>query len=168
MSIANPYLDDDFLTAGVMSRRCVAWVFDVFLIAVLVCVLWWILVAFGVLTFGLGFSAMSLLPLVPFFYHFLSLLGSSSATPGQQMTGLTVRRYGDLGPPIALQALISVLVFYLTLATTGLLLLVALFTTGHRTLHDIVSGLVVVRVRAMQTLTGTSGGWNIPGGSSAP
>jgi uncharacterized RDD family membrane protein YckC len=168
MSFANPYLDDDFLTAGVMSRRCVAWAFDVFLIAVLVCVLWWILVAFGVLTFGLGFGAMSLLPLVPFFYHFLSLLGSSSATPGQQMTGLTVRRCGDLGPPTPLQALISVVVFYLTLATTGLLLLVALFTTGHRTLHDIVSGLVVVRVRAMQTLTATSGGWNIPGGPSAP
>ena len=94
MSFANPYLDNDFLTAGVITRRCVAWVFDVFLIAVLVCVLWWILVAFGVLTFGLGFSAMSLLPLVPFFYHFLSLLGSSSATPGQQMTGLAGCRYG--------------------------------------------------------------------------
>jgi uncharacterized RDD family membrane protein YckC len=168
MSFANPYQDDDYLTAGVMSRRCVAWVFDVFLIAVLVWALWWILVMFGVLTLGLGFGAMSILPFVPFFYHFLSLLGSSSATPGQQMTGLTVRRYGDLGPPTALQALVSVVVFYLTLATTGLLLVVALFTTGHRTLHDLVSGLVVVRVRAMQTLTAPGGGWNMPGGSSVP
>jgi uncharacterized RDD family membrane protein YckC len=168
MSFGNPYLDNDFLTDGVMSRRCVAWLFDVVLIMVLICALWGILFMFGVLTFGLGFGAMSILPFVPFSYHFLSLLGASSATPGQQMTGLTVRRDFDLGPPTALQALASVLVFYLTLATSGLLLAVALFTRRHRTLHDLVSGLVVVRERAMRTLTETGGGWNMVGGASAP
>jgi uncharacterized RDD family membrane protein YckC len=146
----------------------VAWLFDVFLIALLVWVLWWILVMFGLLTFGLGFGAMSILPFVPFCYHFLSLLGASSATPGQQMTGLTVRRDFDLGPPNPMQALASVLMFYLTLATSGLLLVVALFTRRHRTLHDLVSGLVVVRVRGMQTLTGAGAGWNMSGGTSAP
>src|SRR5476649_2822527 len=164
MSFGNPHLDDDLLTSGVMSRRCVAWVFDFFLIAVLVWVLWWILVMFGLLTFGLGFGAMSILPFVPFCYNFLSLLGASNATPGQQMMGLTVRRDYDLGPPAGLQALASVLLFYLTLATSGLLLVVALFTTRHRTLHDLISGLVVVRVRAL-TAGGT--GWNMPGGASA-
>jgi uncharacterized RDD family membrane protein YckC len=165
MSFGNPYLDDDRLTGGVMARRCVAWVFDIFLIAVLLWFLWWILVMFGLLTFGLGFGAMSILPFVPLCYHFLSLLGSSSATPGQQMMGLTVRRDFDLGPPTGLQALASVLVFYLTLATSGLLLLVALFTRRHRTLHDLVSGLVVVRVRAMRTLTEMGGGWNMSSGT---
>jgi uncharacterized RDD family membrane protein YckC len=164
MSFGNPHLDDDLLTSGVMSRRCVAWVFDFFLIAVLVWVLWWILVMFGLLTFGLGFGAMSILPFVPFCYNFLSLLGASSATPGQQMMGLTVRRDFDLGPPTGVQALVSVLLFYLTLATSGLLLVVALFTTRHRTLHDLISGLVVVRVRA---LTAGRTGWNMPGGASA-
>jgi uncharacterized RDD family membrane protein YckC len=166
MSFGNPYPDDDFLTGGVMSRRCVAWVFDLFLIAVLVWVLWWVLFMFGLLTLGLGFGAMSILPIVPFCYHFLSLLGSSSATPGQQMAGLTVRRDFDLGPPSTLQALVLVVLFYLTLATSGLLLVVALFTRRHRTLHDLVSGLVVVRVAAMQALTGMGGGWNMPGGAS--
>lgn len=168
MSFGNPYLDDDLLTGGVMSRRCVAWVFDIFLIAVLVWVLWWILVMFGMLTFGLGFGAMSILPFVPFCYNLLSLLGSSSATPGQQMMGLTVRRDFDLGPPTGLQALASVLVYYFTLATSGLLLLVALFTRRRRTLHDLVSGLVVVRVRAMRTLTEMGGGWNMSGGTFTP
>src|ERR1700733_8502642 len=98
MSFGSPYLDDDFLTGGVMSRRCVAWVIDVFLIAMLIWVLWWILLMFGLLTLGLGFGAMSILPFVPFCYHFLSLLGSSSVTPGQQMMGLTVRRDTDIGP----------------------------------------------------------------------
>ncbi len=159
MSFSTPYPNAYFLTEGVMSRRCVAWVFDAFLIAVLLFALWWVLAMFGLLTFGLGFGAMSILPFVPFCYHFLSLLGASSATPGQQMVGLTVRRDYDLGPPTGIQALVSVLVFYLTLATSGLLLVVALFTSRHRTLHDLVSGLVVVRARA---LTATAGGMNMP------
>src|SRR5476649_35842 len=119
MSFGNPHLDDDLLTSGVMSRRCVAWVFDFFLIAVLVWVLWWVLVMFGLLTFGLGFGAMSILPFVPFCYHFFSLLCASSATPGQRMMGLTVRRNYDLGPPTGLQALVSVLTFYLTISVSG-------------------------------------------------
>lgn len=159
MSYGGPYLDADFLTSGVMSRRCVAWVFDAFLIAIMLFALWWVLVLFGFLTFGLGFGAMAILPFVPFCYHFLSLLGASAATPGQQMMGLTVRRDFDLGPPGGLQALASVLVFYLTLATSGLLLVVALFTARHRTLHDLVSGLVVVRSRA---LAASAGGWTAP------
>jgi uncharacterized RDD family membrane protein YckC len=168
MSYAAPYLDDDFLVGGALLRRCLAWVVDVVLISLLVFVLWWLLVMIGLLTFGLGFGAMSILPFVPFCYHLLSLLSSASATPGQQIFGLTVRRDFDLGPPTALQALVSTAVFYLTLATSGLLLVVALFTVRHRTLHDLVSGLVVVRVRAMQALTAPGGGWNMQGGTSAP
>jgi len=165
MSYGSSYLDDDFLTAGVMSRRCVAWVIDVILIALLIWVLWWILVMFGFLTLGLGFGAMGMLPFVPFCYHFLSLLGAASATPGQRIMGLTVRRNDDLGPPTGLQALLSVLLFYLTMATSGLLLVFALFTIRHRTLHDLVSGLVVVRVQA---LTASGGDWNMYGGTPAP
>jgi uncharacterized RDD family membrane protein YckC len=165
MSFGNTYLTDEFLTGGVMSRRCVAWVIDIVLIALLVWVLWWLLMFVGLLTFGLGWGAIGMLPLVPFCYHFFSLLGAASATPGQRMVGLTVRRNDDFGPPPALQALISVLGFYLTLATSGVLLVVALFTIRHRTLHDLVSGLVVVRVQA---LTAPGGGWNMYGGAPAP
>ena len=165
MSYGSPYLDDNVLTDGAVSRRCIAWLIDFALIAVLVWILWWILVMFGVLTLGLGFGAMGLLPFVPFAYQLLSLLSSPSATPGQQVMGLTVRRNDDLGPPNGLQALISVALFSLTMATSGLLLIVALFTIRHRTLHDLLSGLVVVRVRA---LTGEMGIWNMYGGTSAP
>ena len=125
-----------------MSRRCVAWVFDAFLIAIMLFALWWVLVLFGFLTFGLGFGAMAILPFVPFCYHFLSLLGASAATPGQQMMGLTVRRDFDLGPPEGLQALVSVLVLYLTLATSGLLLVVsARFKAGAGTCRKLASAI---------------------------
>lgn len=167
MSYGSTYLDDVFLTDGVMARRCVGWLIDIVLVALLVWVLWWLLALFGVLTLGLGFSAMAILPLVPFCYHFLSLLSYATATPGQQAVGLTVRRNYDLGPPTVVQALVMVLMYYLTLATSGLLLVVALFTVRHRTLHDIVSGLVVVRVRAMETLTAQGGNWNMRDGSSS-
>ena len=160
-----PATDPDLLTRGVVTRRVIAWSIDVLLLALIMLALWLVLMLFGVLTLGLGFGALGLLPFVPFCYHVLFLAGPSSATPGQQMLGLIVRRNDDFGRPTALQAVISTLVFYLTLATSGLLLLIVLITTRHRTLHDLVSGLVVVRVEAMQPLTPPFGYGNIPGGS---
>ena len=121
-------------------------------------------VALGVLTFGIGLGALGLLPFVPVLYQVISLTSSASATPGQQMMGLKVRRDNDFGPPTAGQALVAVLVLAVTMATSGLLLVVALFTVRHRTLHDILSGLVVVRTRA---LTAGPGRWNMRGGASA-
>lgn len=161
MSFSDGYDYEGFLVDGVLTRRCLGWLVDLFLIGVLVSALWWLLAIFGILTFGLGFGAMAVLPFVPFLYHFLSLLSGASATPGQQLLGLTVRRDADLGPPTAVQALVSVLVFYLTMATSGLLLLVALFTARRRTPHDILSGLVVVRAEAFRTLTAGAPGWNM-------
>jgi uncharacterized RDD family membrane protein YckC len=153
---------DDAFISGVLSRRCFAWLLDLVLIGLILVVLWTILFLFGLLTLGLGFGAMAVLPAVPFLYHFLSLMRPSSATPGQAMMGLTVRRDEDLGPPTGLQALIFTVVFYLTLATSGLLLLIALFTVRHRTLHDLASDLVVVRRYAFEDWCRQTGaGWMV-------
>ena len=160
-----PVPDDYLLTRGVMSRRVFGWCIDLLLLALILLVLWVVFMLFGLLTLGLGFPLLGALPFVPFCYHVLFLAGASSATPGQQFMGLVVRRNDDFGRPSPLQAVISTLVFYLTLATSGLLLLVALITDRHRTLHDLVSGLVVVRAEAMQPLTPPFGYGNIPGGS---
>ncbi len=160
-----PVPDDYLLTRGVMSRRVFGWCIDLLLLALILLVLWVVFMLFGLLTLGLGFPLLGALPFVPFCYHVLFLAGPSSATPGQQFMGLVVRRNDDFGRPSPLQAVISTLVFYLTLATSGLLLLVALITDRHRTLHDLVSGLVVVRAEAMQPLTLPFGYGNIPGGS---
>jgi uncharacterized RDD family membrane protein YckC len=155
-------IDDYWLTEGVLARRIFAWLIDVLLIGLIVAALWLVLLLFGVLTLGLGLPLLGALPFVPFCYHLLFVAAPASATPGQQALGLVVRRNDDLGRPTPVQALIYTLLFYLTLATTGLLLLFALFTIRHRTLHDLASGLVVVRARA---LTGGLGSWNMQGGS---
>lgn len=160
-----PVPDDYLLTQGVMTRRVFGWFIDLLLLALILVVLWVVFMLFGLLTLGLGFPLLGVLPFVPFCYHVLFLAGPSSATPGQRMVGLLVRRNDDFGHPTALQAVISTIVFYLTLATSGLLLLVALITLRHRTLHDLVSGLVVVRIDAMAPLTPPYGYGNIPGGS---
>ena len=156
---------DDYLTAGVIFGRCVAWVVDLCLIGLTMFLLYWVLLMFGVLTLGLGFWLLPAVSAVPFAYHMLSLLGAASATPGQRMMGLTVRRDEDFGPPTLARAAVSTVLYYGTLATSGLLLLVALFTPRHRTLHDLLSGLVVVRRRALESLTPRAGPWTMYHGS---
>jgi uncharacterized RDD family membrane protein YckC len=155
-------IDDYWLTEGVLFRRVVAWFIDVILVALLLVALWFGLLLFGVVTLGLGLPLLGVLPFVPFCYHCFFIAGPSSATPGQQALGLVVRRNDDLGRPTQIQAVIYTLVFFVTLATTGLLLVIAFFTERRRTLHDMASGLVVVRARA---LTRGFGSWNMQGGS---
>ena len=154
--------DDDFLTEGVLARRVLAWLLDLVIIGLIFVGLWIALLVLGVLTLGFGLSLFALLPFVPFCYHVLTLAGPMSATPGQAALGLVVRRNEDFGRPTALQAVISTLLFYATLATSGFLLVIALFTIRRRTLHDLASGLVVLRAR---TLTQGAGYWNMPRGS---
>jgi uncharacterized RDD family membrane protein YckC len=145
------------LLAGVRRRRCFAWVIDIILVTLLVGTIWISLLLLGLLTFGVGWWLLGFVPLVPFAYHCLFLTSAMSATPGQAMLGLMVRRDDDLGPPTLAQAVISTLCFYLTLATSGLLLLAALFIHHKRTLHDLISGLVVVRAHAWRDWALTSG-----------
>ncbi|HVC62425.1 MAG TPA: RDD family protein [Acetobacteraceae bacterium] len=161
-----PVPDDDLLTQGVVTRRVFAWFLDLLLLALIMLVLWLALMLFGLLTLGLGFPMLGLLPFVPFCYNVLFLAAPSSATPGQRMLGLLVRRNDDLGRPTALQAVISTIVFYLTFAPPlDLLLLIVLVTVRRRALHDLASGLVVVRTEAVQPLTPPFGYGNIQGGS---
>jgi uncharacterized RDD family membrane protein YckC len=144
--------DEDFID-GVMSRRLFAWLIDLLLICLIMTPFLLMFSVFTVVTLGLGAGVWAIVPVIPFLYHFLSLLRRKSATPGQAMMGLTVRRDDDLGPPTGLQALIFVAIFYVTMATSGLLLLIALVTPRHRTLHDLASDLVVVRRRALEAWT---------------
>ena len=162
----NPAAMDEWLTGGVLLRRVAGFLLDVLLIAVLLVGLWAGLLLFGLLTLGLGFPLLGLLPAVPPLYHYLFLASPLSATPGQALMGLVVRRNDDLGRPDMLEALVSVVCFYITLALGAIWLVVALLTRRRRTLHDILAGLVVVRTDGLTPpLTPGGGGWNMgPGG----
>ena len=155
------------LTEGVLWRRFWAWCLDAVLVAVVAAVLFAVLFVVGVLTLGLGFSLMAVLPLVPLGYHVLFVAGGRGATPGQAMMGLTVARERDLGPPELGQAVLFTLGLWLTFSAGVVLLGVALITERHRALHDMVSGLVVVRtdaLRRVRALTPAGGFANMGAG----
>jgi uncharacterized RDD family membrane protein YckC len=154
---------DDAMTTGVMPRRVIAWVLDTALLTLICSGLWLFCAAFGVLTLGLGWPLFGLLPVVPVLYQWLFLASSMTATPGQAMMGLAVRRNDDLGRPTPLQALAFTLLYYLTLALGWVWMGVALLTERHRTFHDMLSGLVVIRAR---TLTPPAGIWNMGSGGA--
>ena len=145
------------LLRDVLGRRVLAFLVDALLLAVICGAAWALLFGVGVLTLGLGFPLLALLPAVPPLYNWLSLLSPGAATPGQALLGLTVRHDADLARPTAPQALVWAIGFYVTMALGVVWLLAALFTERHRTLHDIVAGLVVVRSRA---LTNDAAVWN--------
>lgn len=142
-------MDDAPLLEGVLFRRVCAWVIDLLLVGGIVAVLWVMLVGFGLLTLGLGLPLLGLLPVVPLAYHILFVASVRSATPGQAMMGLSVRQDQDLGRPSLLQAILFTAGLWLTLGAGVVWLGAALLTTRRRTLHDLVSGLVVVRARAL-------------------
>lgn len=141
---------DAALTEGVLRRRVFATIVDFILCAVLAAALVVFGTILGMLTFGLGFGVLVLLPAVPVLYTWL-FVAYQSATPGQRLMGIVVRRDEDLGPPGSPEALVWALGFTLTLTlTAGLLWLMVVFVTRRkRALHDIIPGLVVVRADAV-------------------
>jgi uncharacterized RDD family membrane protein YckC len=158
-----PWEDLPGLAHGTLLRRVIGFVLDGVIVLIVVKLLAVLLFVFGIVTLGLGLPLLGALPVVPVLYNWLALLSPLSATPGQALAGLVVVRDDDLGPPGALAALIWVIGFYVSLALSGLPLLLALFTRRHRTAHDLVAGLAVVRSRA---LTGGPGFWNMRAGGS--
>jgi uncharacterized RDD family membrane protein YckC len=146
---------------GVIRRRILAFLLDSVLIGLVCGALWLACFGFTVVTLGLGAPVFALTPAVPVLYNCISVASPLSATPGQAMMGLVVRRDDDLGPPGALAALVWAIGFLVTMALGAVLLVVALFTEHKRTLHDIVSGLVVVRAQALTSLPGF---WNMASG----
>ncbi len=161
------WMPSAWIAEDVLPRRIMAWLIDAVLIAILAATLWTSGFLFGLLTLGLGFPVLRLLPIVPLAYHWLFLVSPLSATPGQRMMDLIVRRNDDLGPPSGTEALISVLAYYATLGLGAIWLGIALITPRHRTPHDLLSGLVVIRARAYAaaSLTPAAGAWNMrPGG----
>ena len=141
------------ITSGVMSRRVIAWLIDCLLIGMIGTAVFSFCVFIGLVTFGLGAGAFGILP-----YHWLSMASPMSASPGQAILGLTVRNDDDLAPVTPLQALIFTALLYVTLALGVWPMLIALFTTRHRTIHDMLSGCVVVRKEA---LTRAAAFWNM-------
>jgi uncharacterized RDD family membrane protein YckC len=139
--LARPELYD-----GVVWRRAFGYVGDLAILVILSVVVWTALTFAGILSFGLLMplvpAALAILPLA---YHGLLVGGRRSSTWGMRLFGVEVRSWTGQRPTF-LQALVMAVLFYVTVGLTGaLILLVVLFNARRRTVHDFLSGTVVVR-----------------------
>lgn len=132
---------------GLLWRRPVAFLIDLVLISAVTAALW----ILNILTFGLLFAVIVFLWIAPIIviYDTVTIGGPSAATIGMRLMGLEVLSCSG-GKPSYLQALVmSALFCFLFAVTSGLILLLALFTDRRRCLHDMLSGTIVVNRRAV-------------------
>lgn len=137
----------DWRYEEVAVRRVFAYVIDVAIVGLLMAVALFAGVVLTVLTLGLTGPLLGLVSFAVILVGYSALLigGPRSATFGMRLLGIEVRRL-DGGRPDYLLAGVSVVLFYvLHVATSWLLLLVALFNRRRRLVHDFLCGTVVVR-----------------------
>lgn len=149
----DPALEPD-LFENVLSRRAMAYVFDLVGVSIL-----WLLAAvvvffLGIATFGLAWLIYpALWPILGVLYTMATLGGPSSATPGMSAMGLSMRHVDGRRPDM-LTALMHVVIFYaLTVTLTPLVHLVGLFTGRRQLLQDLAIGVLVMDARVL-ALTG--------------
>ncbi len=137
---AAPYIPPQALE-GVRSRRIMAVMLDLILVSGLSAALF---VALLVLSAGLSaFILPPLFPIVAFFYNGLTVSGPRMATPG--MAFMDLEMWTMEGNPVPfLQAAVHAVLFYVTWLFPPLLL-VSLFTSDKRCLHDILADVIVLR-----------------------
>jgi len=141
--IANPEL-----ITGVLSRRLVAFFIDVIIIAVPVVAAAIFIFLFGIVTLGLGWLLFWLLSpasvIWALAYYGLTMGSAASATIGMRAMDIEIRTwYG--APAYVLLGAVHAVVYWVTISVlTPLILLVGLFNTRRRLLHDMLVGTVVI------------------------
>jgi len=141
--IANPEL-----FTGVLSRRLVAFFIDVIIIAVPVVAAAIFIFLFGIVTLGLGWLLFWLLSpasvIWALAYYGLTMGRAASATIGMRAMDLEIRTwYG--APAYFLLGAVHAVVYWVSISVlTPLILLVGLFNTRRRLLHDMLVGTVVI------------------------
>lgn len=135
------------LYRGLILRRSLAYLIDIVIIAVLGLCLGFALWLVGILTFGLLTPlAVVIMAVWPLAYHSF-FIATRGATPGMGLFGLELRDWSGAAV-VPLQAVLVVLLFYVTVSLTAwLVLVVVLFNDRRRALHDILASTVMVRRR---------------------
>ena len=143
----DPYARPE-LFRGVLTRRMIAFVIDLIVLAIPIILVTLFIAIFGIVTLGLGWLLFWLVS--PFsivwalVYYGASLGGPHSATIGMRMMDLQLRTwYG--APGYFVLGAAHALLFWVSLSfLTPLILLVGLFNSRKRLLHDILLGTIVI------------------------
>jgi uncharacterized RDD family membrane protein YckC len=139
------WLSNPALYEGVFFKRCVAYFLDAllaFLFCVLIGLATCIMPVVSVPTFLFG------TPVVHFILAAATIGGRRAATPGMRAMGLrSIAWTGENPGP--LRGIIMAAMFYLTVPTTGFLMLIfGFFDPRGRLLHDHLAGILVYRAEA--------------------
>ncbi|MEH6402707.1 MAG: RDD family protein [Sneathiella sp.] len=125
---------------GIRMKRILAYIVDVVCIFFLGIAATTIAAILGIVSFGLLTPFLALaLALVPLAYHTLTVGSHWNATVGMRIFDLEVRLKSSEHPDY-IAALIHAAIFYFTMAvTSSLILLVSLFNSRGRLLHDYIT-----------------------------
>lgn len=139
-------LEDARLYDGVRTRRVAAFLVDYILIGLSMIPIAVLVAMLGLVTFGLGWLLFAFLaPLAALVYVAPTLGGRRQATPGMRLAGVRLACL-DGGPVGPLLAVVHTVLFWAGNAIlTPLILLVSLFSSRKRTLHDLLLGTAVIR-----------------------
>jgi uncharacterized RDD family membrane protein YckC len=134
---------------GVLSRRIFALLIDYVVMAIVIAVLGAVIGVLGILTFGLAWLLYAVLvPIVVVPYVALSLGGRDQATPGMKAMDLKIVK-DDGGQIDWLIATVHLILFWVfNTILTPFILLIALFTSRKRALHDILLNTSMQRASA--------------------
>ncbi len=135
-------------TDGIMLPRLVAYVIDLFIIAVISLIVGMSVSFLGLITFGIGWLLFPIVGICSAMaYAAITIGGPRQATIGMRVSNISVDR-SDGGPPDGITAAAHCLLFYVATFTVGLLALnivIGLFRSDGRMGHDLLTGLVFVR-----------------------
>jgi uncharacterized RDD family membrane protein YckC len=140
---ANPELFE-----GVLARRIMAFVIDVIIIAVPLVIAWICIFIFGLITLGLGWALFWMLSpasiIWAVFYYGLTLGGPASATIGMRAMELEMRTWYGAPAYFVLGAVHAIVFWGSVTFLSPFILLVGLFNSRRRLLHDMLVGVVLI------------------------
>jgi uncharacterized RDD family membrane protein YckC len=136
------------LFRGVLTRRAFAFLIDLVVLSIPVILAVIFIAVFGVVTLGLGWVLFWLVSpasvIWALVYYGASLGGPHSATVGMRMMDLEMRTWYGAPSYFVLGAMHAVVFWVSVSFLTPAIVLVGLFNSRRRLLHDIILGIVVI------------------------
>jgi uncharacterized RDD family membrane protein YckC len=143
----DPYLEPE-LFRGVLTRRVFAFIIDVILLSIPVILGVIFIAVFGLVTLGLGWALFWLVSpasvIWALVYYGATLGGPHSATIGMRVMDLELRTWYGASGYFVLGAMHAVLFWISVSVLSPFVLLVGLFNSRRRLLHDVLLGTVII------------------------
>lgn len=136
------------LFEGVLTRRVVAFVIDLIIIALPLIAAAMFIFVFGLITFGLGWALFWLLSpasvIWALFYYGMTLGSPASATLGMRAMELEMRTWYGAPAYFVLGAVHAIVYWVSVSVLSPLILVIGFFNPRRRLLHDLIVGTVVI------------------------